>query len=150
MKKQSYGSRDLNLRQRTYGIMSHLAFHRLQLSLIISLFLTDSLILRGLGPMTGDPRPVFPDAGPSFSHLRPSLFELLAQEQLRDLLHPVFRYILSVSSLSPRLTAKQLDLVYQHLTQRYPRHLLRVLNHHEEFFAALLLLLERHHLKKHS
>ncbi|ORY34562.1 Pex12 amino terminal region-domain-containing protein [Naematelia encephala] len=76
---------------------------------------------------------VFPHAGPSRSnHLRPSTFELLAQEQLRDLLHPVVRYILT------------------YFAQRYPRYLLRVLNHHEEFFACLLLLLERHHLKKHS
>jgi len=28
---------------------------------------------------------------------RPSLFELLAEEQLRDLFHPVVRYVLSVS-----------------------------------------------------
>jgi hypothetical protein len=28
---------------------------------------------------------------------RPSLFELLAEEQLRDLFHPVVRYALSVS-----------------------------------------------------
>lgn len=42
--------------------------------------------------------PIFPEAGPSREHSKPSVFELLAQEQLRDLLHPVFRYILSVSS----------------------------------------------------
>ncbi|WWC73836.1 uncharacterized protein I206_107808 [Kwoniella pini CBS 10737] len=63
---------------------------------------------------------------------RPSLFDLLAQDQLRDLFHPVVRYVLS------------------YFAQRYPRYLLRVLNHHEEFFAALLLILERHHLKKHN
>lgn len=37
------------------------------------------------------------------THLRPSLFDLLAQEQLRDLLHPVFRYVLSVSTVVPVL-----------------------------------------------
>lgn len=41
--------------------------------------------------------PVFPEAGPSSSPDRPSLFELLADEQLRDLFHPVIRYVLSVS-----------------------------------------------------
>ena len=40
--------------------------------------------------------PVFPEAGPSSSPDRPSLFELLADEQLRDLFHPVIRYVLSV------------------------------------------------------
>lgn len=44
--------------------------------------------------------PIFPEAGPSRDHSKPSVFELLAQEQLRDLLHPVFRYILSVSRSS--------------------------------------------------
>ena len=63
---------------------------------------------------------------------RPSLFELLAEGQLRDLLHPVVRYVLS------------------YLAQRYPRYLLRLLNHHEEVFAALLLGIEHHHLRKHS
>ncbi|WWD20467.1 hypothetical protein CI109_104943 [Kwoniella shandongensis] len=78
------------------------------------------------------PQPLFPHAGPSTDHTRPSLFDLLAQEQLRDLFHPVVRYVLS------------------YFAQRYPRYLLRLLNHHEEFFALLLLLLERHHLKRHN
>lgn len=34
-------------------------------------------------------------------HTRPSLFELLAEEQLRDVLHPVVRYVLSVSLQPP-------------------------------------------------
>ncbi|EIW71438.1 hypothetical protein TREMEDRAFT_67766 [Tremella mesenterica DSM 1558] len=63
---------------------------------------------------------------------RPSLFELLAQDQLRDLLHPVVRYVLT------------------YFTQRYPRYFLRALNHHEEVFALLLLIVERHHLSKHN
>ena len=40
--------------------------------------------------------PLFPEAGPS-SPNRPSIFELLAEDQLRDLFHPVVRYVLSVS-----------------------------------------------------
>lgn len=32
--------------------------------------------------------------------LRPSLFELIAQEQLRDLLQPALKYVLSVSAES--------------------------------------------------
>ncbi|WRT69841.1 uncharacterized protein IL334_006832 [Kwoniella shivajii] len=76
--------------------------------------------------------PIFPESGPSTDHSRPSLFDLLAQDQLRDLFHPVLRYILS------------------YFAQRYPRYLLRILNHHEEFFAFLLWILERHHLKKHN
>ncbi|WVQ95909.1 hypothetical protein IAU59_003008 [Kwoniella sp. CBS 9459] len=74
---------------------------------------------------------VFPSSSPR-DHSRPSLFDLLAQEQLRDLFHPVVRYVLS------------------YFAQRYPRYLLRVLNHHEELFALLLLVLERHHLKRHN
>jgi hypothetical protein len=54
--------------------------------------------------------PVFPEAGPSrsrsLSHDRPSLFELLAEEQLKDLYHPVIRYVLSVSPPPlPRISA---------------------------------------------
>ncbi|WVQ84852.1 hypothetical protein IAT38_007009 [Cryptococcus sp. DSM 104549] len=78
------------------------------------------------------PQPIFPEAGPSTDLYRPSLFDLLAQEQLRDLFHPVVRYVLS------------------YFAQRYPRYLLRLLNHHEESFAFLLLLVERHHLKRHN
>ena len=33
-------------------------------------------------------------------HTKPNLFELVAQDQLRDLLHPVVRYVLTVSSPS--------------------------------------------------
>lgn len=34
--------------------------------------------------------------------LKPSLFELVAQEQLRDLLQPALKYVLAVSSPIPR------------------------------------------------
>lgn len=60
---------------------------------------------------------------------RPSLFELVAAEQLQDLLHPVSRYILSV------------------FAQRHPRYLLRIFNRHDEVFAFAMLLIERHFLK---
>jgi hypothetical protein len=92
--------------------------------------------------------PIFPEAGPSHSHSRPSLFELIAQDQLRDLLHPVVRYVLSVSPSFPSRSYTLTGL--QYFTHRYPRYLLRILNNHEEFYALLSLVLERHHLKKHS
>jgi len=38
----------------------------------------------------------FNDIGPD--PLKPSLFELVAQEQLRDLLQPALKYVLSVST----------------------------------------------------
>lgn len=61
---------------------------------------------------------------------RPSLFELVAQEKLKELLQPAVQYILAIYA------------------QRYPRLLLRVVNNHEEFYAALMLLVERHYLKE--
>ncbi|KAF8665577.1 hypothetical protein AX16_000035 [Volvariella volvacea WC 439] len=64
--------------------------------------------------------------------LRPSLFELVAQEQLRDLLQPALKYVLAV------------------FAQRYPRYLLRIVNRHGEFYAILMLMVERHYLRKHN
>ncbi|KIY72989.1 hypothetical protein CYLTODRAFT_366806 [Cylindrobasidium torrendii FP15055 ss-10] len=64
--------------------------------------------------------------------LKPSLFELVSQEQLRDLLQPALKYVLSV------------------FAQRYPRYLLRIVNKHEEFYALLMLVVERHYLTKHN
>ncbi|KZT54524.1 hypothetical protein CALCODRAFT_551238 [Calocera cornea HHB12733] len=60
---------------------------------------------------------------------RPSLFELLAQEQLRDLLQPAVKYVLAF------------------FAQRHPRYLLRIVNRHEEFYALLMLVIERHYLR---
>lgn len=60
---------------------------------------------------------------------RPSFFELIAQDQLRDLLHPAVRYTLSV------------------LAQRNPRYLLRIFNRFDEVWALVMLLVERHYLK---
>ncbi|KAG0167320.1 ubiquitin-protein ligase peroxin 12 [Apophysomyces sp. BC1015] len=61
---------------------------------------------------------------------RPSLFELVAQEKLRELLQPAVQYIVAVYA------------------QRYPRLLIRVVNNHEEFYAALMFFVERHYLKE--
>lgn len=63
---------------------------------------------------------------------RPSFFELIAAEQLQDLLQPVSRYLLSV------------------LAQRHPRYLLRIFNKHDEVFGFAMLLIERHYLKTWS
>lgn len=40
----------------------------------------------------------FNDIGGGGDPLKPSLFELIAQEQLRDLLQPALKYVLSVCS----------------------------------------------------
>ncbi|TDL29760.1 hypothetical protein BD410DRAFT_780247 [Rickenella mellea] len=63
---------------------------------------------------------------------KPSIFELVAQEQLRDLLQPALKYVLSV------------------FAQRYPRYLLRIVNRHEEFYGFLMFFIERHYLRKHG
>ncbi|GJJ07584.1 hypothetical protein Clacol_001787 [Clathrus columnatus] len=60
---------------------------------------------------------------------RPSLFELVAQEQLRDLLQPALKYVLAV------------------FAQRNPRYLLRIVNRHEEFYSIIMFIVERHYLK---
>ncbi|KAJ8086333.1 ubiquitin-protein ligase peroxin 12 [Marasmius tenuissimus] len=64
--------------------------------------------------------------------LKPSLFELVAQEQLRDLLQPALKYVLAV------------------FAQRYPRYLLRIVNRHEEFYALIMFFVEKHYLRKHG
>jgi len=60
------------------------------------------------------------------------LFELVAQEQLKDLLQPSLKYVLAV------------------FAQRYPRYLLQIVNRHEEFYAAIMFIVERHYLEKHN
>ncbi|KAF1993324.1 peroxisome assembly protein 12 [Amniculicola lignicola CBS 123094] len=60
--------------------------------------------------------------------LKPSLFELLSENQLASLLPPSLRYLLAIS------------------THRYPRYLLPVLNSFDEVYALLMLLVERHFL----
>ncbi|KDR83451.1 hypothetical protein GALMADRAFT_274898 [Galerina marginata CBS 339.88] len=69
--------------------------------------------------------------------LKPSLFELLAQEQLRDLLQPALKYVLAVIWKTV-------------FAQRYPRYLLRIVNRHEEFYALVMLIVENHYLKKQN
>ncbi|KAL2147797.1 hypothetical protein VTI28DRAFT_5569 [Corynascus sepedonium] len=60
---------------------------------------------------------------------KPSLFELLSEQQLASLLPPTVRYLLTV------------------LTHRYPRYLLRVLNSFDELYALAALIVERHYLR---
>lgn len=60
---------------------------------------------------------------------KPSLFELLSEQQLASLIPPSLRYLLAVA------------------THRHPRHLLRALNSFDELYALLSLLVERHYLK---
>lgn len=64
--------------------------------------------------------------------LKPSLFELLAEQQLSSLLPPSLRYLLAVS------------------THRYPRYLLPILNSFDEVYAVVSLLLERHFLRTYG
>jgi len=64
----------------------------------------------------------------TFDEQKPSLFELLSEEQLSSLLPPTVRYLLTVA------------------TQRYPRYLLRPLNSFDELYALCQLVVERHYL----
>ncbi|KAI1143177.1 Pex12 amino terminal region-domain-containing protein [Hypoxylon sp. FL0543] len=65
----------------------------------------------------------------SFDDQKPSLFELLSEQQLNSLLPPTLRYLLTVA------------------THRYPRYLLRALNSFDELYALAMLVIERHYLK---
>jgi peroxin-12 len=68
----------------------------------------------------------------AFDDHKPSLFELLSEQQLSSLLPPSLRYLLAVA------------------THRHPRYLLRILNSFDELYALLMLLVERHYLKTHG
>ncbi|OOF98365.1 hypothetical protein ASPCADRAFT_142512 [Aspergillus carbonarius ITEM 5010] len=70
-----------------------------------------------------------PSLQQEFDELKPSLFELLAEQQLSDLLPPSIRYILAVA------------------THRHPRYLLRILNSYDEIYALLSLVVERYYLR---
>ncbi|KAL3467757.1 peroxisome biosynthesis protein (PAS10/Peroxin-12) [Aspergillus heterothallicus] len=70
-----------------------------------------------------------PSLQQEFDELKPSLFELLAEQQLSDLLPPSIRYILAVA------------------THRHPRYLLRILNSFDEVYAVLSLIVERYYLR---
>lgn len=65
----------------------------------------------------------------TFDDQKPSLFEVLSEQQLNALLPPTLRYLLTVA------------------TQRNPRYLLRILNSFDEIYAAAMLLVERHYLR---
>ncbi|KAI5308805.1 ubiquitin-protein ligase peroxin 12, partial [Ascosphaera atra] len=61
--------------------------------------------------------------------LKPSLFEILSENQLSDLIAPSIRYLLATA------------------THRHPRYLLRALNSFDELYALLSLIIERYYLK---
>ena len=83
--------------------------------------------------------------------LKPSLFELIAQEQLRDLLQPALKYVLSVCVQACLKASWPADhAMWQVFAQRYPRYLLRLVNKHEEFYATLMFFVERHYLRKYG
>ncbi|MCJ1300570.1 ubiquitin-protein ligase peroxin 12 [Hypocenomyce scalaris] len=63
-----------------------------------------------------------------FDEHKPSLFELLSEQQLSSLIPPSLRYVLAVA------------------THRHPRYLLRILNSFDEVYALLMLAVERHYL----
>ena len=65
----------------------------------------------------------------TFDDSKPSLFEVLSEQQLNSLLGPTLRYLLTVA------------------TQRHPRYLLRILNSYEELYALSMLVVERHYLR---
>ncbi|KAI4281735.1 MAG: hypothetical protein L6R35_005579, partial [Caloplaca aegaea] len=63
---------------------------------------------------------------------RPSLFELLSEQQLAALIPPSLRYLLAVA------------------THRRPRYLLPMLNSFDELYALLMLAVERHYLRTYG
>ncbi|KAI9848042.1 MAG: ubiquitin-protein ligase peroxin 12 [Sclerophora amabilis] len=69
-----------------------------------------------------------PSLQDGFDDQKPSLFELLSEQQLSSLLPPSLRYLLAVA------------------THRHPRYLLRILNSFDEVYAGLMLFVERHYL----
>lgn len=60
---------------------------------------------------------------------KPSLFEILSEQQLVGLIPPSLRYLLAIA------------------THRNPRYLLRILNSFDEWYALLALVVERYYLK---
>ncbi|KAK5083766.1 ubiquitin-protein ligase peroxin 12 [Lithohypha guttulata] len=60
---------------------------------------------------------------------KPSLFEILSEQQLSGLIPPSLRYVLAVA------------------THRYPRYLLRILNNYDELYALLSLIVEKYYLE---
>ncbi|KAJ5811509.1 peroxisome assembly protein Pex12-Penicillium chrysogenum [Penicillium riverlandense] len=81
-----------------------------------------------------------PSLQQEFDESKPSLFgetehstdlilELLAEQQLSNLIPPSLRYLLAVA------------------THRHPRYLLRILNSYDEVYAVLSLIVERYYLR---
>ncbi|KAI9100513.1 Pex12 amino terminal region-domain-containing protein [Phlyctochytrium arcticum] len=70
------------------------------------------------------------NVGSAADQYRPSVFELVAQDKMRDLLKPALRYVLAVYA------------------QRHPRYLLRLANKSDELFASLMGLVEWHYLRE--
>lgn len=68
----------------------------------------------------------------TFDDQKPSLFELLSEQQLASLIPPSLRYLLAIA------------------THRHPRYLLRILNSFDEIYAICMLIIERHYLKTHA
>jgi peroxin-12 len=68
----------------------------------------------------------------NFDDQKPSLFELLSEQQLASLLPPSLRYLLTIA------------------TQQHPRYLLRILNSFDEIYALTMLLVERHFLRTYG
>ncbi|KAL9104047.1 MAG: hypothetical protein Q9163_000944 [Psora crenata] len=67
-----------------------------------------------------------------FDDQKPSLFEILSENQLSALIPPSLRYLLTVA------------------THRHPRYLLRLLNSFDELYALLMLVVERHYLRTYG
>ncbi|MCJ1252308.1 ubiquitin-protein ligase peroxin 12 [Lignoscripta atroalba] len=63
-----------------------------------------------------------------FDDQKPSIFELLSEQQLSSLIPPSLRYLLALA------------------THRHPRYLLRLLNSFDEVYALLMLAVERQYL----
>ncbi|PVU94523.1 hypothetical protein BB559_002972 [Furculomyces boomerangus] len=63
---------------------------------------------------------------------KPSLFEVISQGKLNDLLEPAIRHLTSY---------------YAH---RYPRQLIPILNYHEECYALLMYFVEKHYFSNYG
>ncbi|CAG8560328.1 8192_t:CDS:2 [Cetraspora pellucida] len=70
------------------------------------------------------------DIGSGVDAYRPSIFELISQESIQEMIQPAVRYVLSV------------------FTQRYPRYLLRFVNRFDELYAIVMLFVEKHFLEE--
>ncbi|KAI0224973.1 ubiquitin-protein ligase peroxin 12 [Massospora cicadina] len=95
--------------------------------------------------------------GSSADGLRPSLFELIAQDKLNSLIRPALRYVITGYDLflggvaEEEPAAQLLNLSYRDILRRvyahrHPRYLLQLLKFYDEFYAVLMLVIERHYL----